>query len=377
MIYLFYITMFLAFYHLFFYGIILQLIATITHKKIDLPEDYMPTVTVVTAAYNEEEYIEEKLQSFINLDYPKDIINLVIVSDDSYDDTNIIVQKYVNKFNNITLVIQKPRNGKASGLNLIEPEIDSEIVISTDASSILEKAAVKKLVRYFNVDSIGLVTGKLKYIRKNEEESGEGLYWKYETWIRMNESKIYSIIVASGCLFAIRRKLYKQIHPSSPDDFERTLVTLENGYRAVIELEAVAYEYLTVKASDEIKRKIRIISREWFALLRHKVLLNPFKFPIISLFLFSHKIIRWLLPFISISLIGSAISLRHIPFMSYFLYTTLLILVFGLLELLLEKNDKSIKLFKVPAYLIAMNYASLMALIKFIMGKQQNTWETN
>jgi len=377
MIYLFYITMFLAFYHLFFYGIILQLIATITHKKIDLPEDYMPTVTVVTAAYNEEEYIEEKLQSFINLDYPKDIINLVIVSDDSYDDTNIIVQKYVNKFNNITLVIQKPRNGKASGLNLIEPEIDSEIVISTDASSILEKDAVKKLVRYFNVDSIGLVTGKLKYIRKNEEESGEGLYWKYETWIRMNESKIYSIIVASGCLFAIRRKLYKQIHPSSPDDFERTLVTLENGYRAVIELEAVAYEYLTVKASDEIKRKIRIISREWFALLRHKVLLNPFKFPIISLFLFSHKIIRWLLPFISISLIGSAISLRHIPFMSYFLYTTLLILVFGLLELLLEKNDKSIKLFKVPAYLIAMNYASLMALIKFIMGKQQNTWETN
>ncbi len=377
MIFLFITTMFLAFYHLLFYGIILQIIANITIKKITLAEDYKPTVTLVTAAFNEERYIEEKLQSFINLNYPKDKINLVIVSDDSDDDTNFIVQEYVNKFDNITLVIQKPRNGKASGLNLIEPEIESKIVISTDASSILEKDTVKKLVRYFKDDSIGLVTGKLKYIKKKNVESGEGLYWKYETWIRNNESKVYSIIVASGCLFAIRRELYKQIHPSSPDDFERTLVALENGYRAVIELEAVAYEYLTVKASDEINRKIRIISREWFALLRHKVLLNPFKFPIISLFLFSHKIIRWLLPLISISLIGSAISLRHIPFMSYFLYTTLLILVFGSLELLLERSDKSIKLFKVPAYLIAMNYASLMALIKFAMGKQQNTWETN
>ncbi|MBT6994847.1 MAG: glycosyltransferase family 2 protein, partial [Candidatus Cloacimonetes bacterium] len=323
---------------------------------------------------NEEEYIEEKLQSFANLDYPKDKINLIIVSDNSDDDTNFIVQKYVDKFDNIRLVIQKTRKGKASALNLIEPKIDSEIVISTDASSILEKDAVKKMVRHFNDDSIGLVTGKLKYVKKNNDKSGEGLYWKYETWIRKNESKVYSVIVASGCLFAIRRELYKQIHPSSPDDFERTLVTLENGYRAIIEPEAVVYEYLTVKTSDEISRKIRIISREWFALLRHKALLNFFKFPIISLFLISHKLIRWLLPFISISIIGSAIFLRSILFMNYFLCVTAILFGFGLLELLLEKNGKSIKLFKVPAYIIAMNYASSIAFMKFIFRKQQTIW---
>lgn len=377
MIYLFYSALFLAFYHLFAYGISLQLIARLFKKKNTISENFEPIVTLVTAAYNEEEHIEEKLKSFVNLDYPKDKIDLVIVSDNSDDATNSIVQEYSDKFDNIKFVIQRHRKGKASALNLIEPEIKSDIVISTDASSILETDAVKKIVRYFKDNSIGLVTGKLKYLKKNNDDSGEGLYWKYETWIRNNESKVHSIIVASGCLFAIRRDLYKQTHPSSPDDFERTLVTLENGYRAIIEPEAVVYEYLTERTSDEIDRKIRIISREWFALLRHKRLLNPFRFPIISLFLFSHKLIRWLLHFISISLIVSAISLRYIPFMNYFLYATVLAVVCGSLELLLGKNNKSIKLFKIPAYLIAMNYASLMAFIKFVMGKQQKTWKTN
>ncbi|MBL7086918.1 MAG: glycosyltransferase family 2 protein [Candidatus Cloacimonetes bacterium] len=373
----FWIACFFIIYHLFFYGMILQFISIFKKRKVVVLEDYQPSVTMVTAAFNEEKYIEKKLISFQNLNYPKDKINLVIVSDDSSDRTNEIVQNYADKDNSIKLVIQKPRNGKASALNLIEPTINSEIVISSDASSVLDKEAVNMLVRYFADSSIGLVTGKLQYIKVNSKESGEVLYWKYESWLRQCESDLYSIIVASGCLFAIRRHLYKQIHPSSPDDFERTLITLKNGYRAVIEPQAIVYEELTQLSSEEFTRKVRIISSEWFALFRNAILLNPFKFPIITFLIFSHKLIRWLLPFISLGLLLSCLLLHDIMIFKFLLSTQVLIYILAMVELISERKGKSYKLFKLPGYWLAMNLASFVAFIKFLSGKQQKTWNTD
>ncbi|MCF7859083.1 MAG: glycosyltransferase family 2 protein [Candidatus Cloacimonetes bacterium] len=373
----FFSSLFLLIYHLFLYGILLQIVNIFKSRKSKLNLDYLPSVTILAAAYNEEKKIDNLLTSFANVDYPEDLINLLIVSDDSTDSTNDIVQKYSTHFSNIRLKIQHPRGGKASALNLIEPFLKTEIIISADASSYIQKDSIKKLVRYFADEKIGLVSGQMILKQEIGTSQGEGIYWKYESWLRKNESDLYSLIVASGCLFAMRRSLYKQVHPSSPDDFERTLITLKNGYLAVLEPSAIVFEKLTSSPKDEIRRKIRIISTEWFALFRNLELLNPFKFPIASFFLFSHKIIRWLLPILSFGLLFPCFFFLDEIFFQIFFIIQVTSYIIAILELYLEKIGKPMKLFKFAGYWLAMNVASLFALIKFISGKQQRTWKTN
>jgi cellulose synthase/poly-beta-1,6-N-acetylglucosamine synthase-like glycosyltransferase len=279
MMFVFWIACFVVFYHIVLYGLILKIL--IKSTKIDqLPiMEFFPTATMICPAYNEEEKIAEKIESFLKVDYPKDKINLIFISDDSKDDTNTIVRNYEKKYDNIKLVVQKPRAGKPSAQNLVEPTIKSEIVLLSDASSILKKDSLRKLIRHFQNSKIGLVASKLIYVEKEKGiSSGEGLYWKYETWLRYLESEFHSISVSSGALFALRRELFTQIHPASPDDFERTLIVMENGFQAYYETESLVTEFLENKNTDEIQRKIRVISREWFALFRHAKLLNPFVF---------------------------------------------------------------------------------------------------
>ena len=378
MIFIFWLACFAIFYHIVLYGLILKLI-TVSTKIDQLPKvGSFPTATMICPAYNEEENIAEKIESFLKVDYPKDKINLIFVSDDSEDDTNRIIRDYEKKYDNIKLVIQRPRAGKPSAQNLVEQTITNEIVFLSDASSILKKDSLSKLVRNFKNPKIGLVASKLIYIEKERGiSSGEGLYWKYETWLRQLESEFHSISVSSGALFALRRNLFTQIHPASPDDFERTLVVMENGFQAYYETESFVSEFLEDKNTDEIQRKIRVISREWFALLRHAKLLNPFVFPKESFILISHKLIRWLIPLFSISIFISNLFLLNISFYKIFMLLHIVTYVVGILELHLGKEGKTIKLFKLPGYWVAMNFAAFVAFIKFILGKQQNTWETN
>jgi cellulose synthase/poly-beta-1,6-N-acetylglucosamine synthase-like glycosyltransferase len=375
---LFWISLFFLFYHLFFYGIILRTLCFFKREK-DLNINNLttyPTITVLCPAYNEEDVIEKKIESFLALDYPKDKIEMIVISDDSTDRTNEIVKKYV-KSSNIQLVIQKPRKGKQNGHNLVEPYIKSEFVLSTDANSIFEKDAVKKLVETMHSDkNIGLVSGALRLKKKDKEDSGEGLYWRYESSLKVMESKFHSIIVANGALFLIRREYFTQIHPASADDFERTLLVLENGSKAKYNPYAVVIEEVTEKAIDEINRKIRIITLQGFSLKRHISLLNPFKHPKIAFMLFSHKILRWLLPVFSfLILLSNAFLLGHIFYEILFLFQILIYLT-GSLELLLEKRGSSIKIFKLPAYFVAMNYSALIALFNFIRGKEFYAWDT-
>ena len=378
MIVIFWLTCFIIFYHIVLYGLILKLLNK--SKKIKLPpilESY-PTATMICPAYNEEENIAGKIESFLKVDYPKDRINLIFVSDDSEDDTNRIVSDYEKRYDNIKLVIQKPRAGKPSAQNLVEPTIKSEIVFLSDASSILKKDSLSKLIRHFQDSRVGLVASKLIYLEKERgTSSGEGLYWKYETWLRYLESEFHSISVSSGALFALRRQLFTQIHPASPDDFERTLIVMENGFRAHYETESIVSEFLEDRNSDEIKRKIRVVSREWFALFRHSKLLNPFIFPKESFILISHKLIRWLIPLFSVCILTSNLFLLNNFFYKIFMLSHILLYVVGVLELHLSKEGKTVKFFKLPGYWVAMNYAAFVAFVKFLMGKQQNTWETN
>ena len=372
MIYLFWLCILVLFYHIFGYGLLLSFINLFKKQDNIVELTEFPTITVLCPAYNEEDVIEEKIHSFLALNYPKDKIKMIVISDDSTDKTNEIVSKYT-KENNIELIIQKPRKGKQSGHNLVEPSIRTDLVLSTDANSIFHPLSVKELVKVILSDEkIGMVTGQLILLKNHTTDSSEGLYWKYESWLKRLESNLYSIICANGSLFLIKRELFKRIHPASADDFERTLYTLKNGYKIKYAPIAIVTENVSEKASDEIKRKIRIISQEWFVLKRQ---LGVFKNITAGLFLLSHKLIRWTFPIYCLAiLITSGLLIRNELFLIIFLGQVILYII-GFLEILNESRFKSFgRIFKIPAYFVAMNYAAIVAFYKFLHGQQSATW---
>jgi len=376
MIHIFWICVFIMFYHIVFYSSILKLLILLKKKKENIPDQKsIPSVIVLCPAFNEEKSIENKIKSFLSLNYPKEKIKMIVISDDSYDKTNEIVEKYTTE--NIELVIQKPRKGKPSGHNLVEPDIHCDYVLSTDANSIFDPETVNELVKIISQDeNIGIVSGALKLVNKSGE-SGEGIYWKYESYIKKIESDFYSILGSNGSVFLIKRELFTQIHPSSVDDFERTLQVLRKGFRGKYNPNAKVYENNTQFPTEELKRKVRIISREWFALKRNSKLLDPFFNIKISWMLISHKLIRWTLFLWTFCILLSNIFLSsNSVFFMILLIFQVLIYSCGFIEIILEKKKVSVKFLKIPGYMIAMIISSLLAFIRFIKCEENATWST-
>jgi cellulose synthase/poly-beta-1,6-N-acetylglucosamine synthase-like glycosyltransferase len=376
MIYLFWISVFILFYHLIGYGVLLKFLNILKRRKFNNTElSDFPTITVLCPAFNEEDVIDEKIRSFLTLDYPKDKIEMIVISDDSTDRTNEIVNNYTAE-KNVKLVIQKPRRGKQSGHNLVEPSITSEYILSTDANSIFKSDSVKLLLQTMKKDpQIKIVSGELKLLKGEGEDSGEGLYWKYESWLKRMESDFHSIIGSNGSIYLIKREYFKQVDPASVDDFERTLLVLKAGKKAKYEPKAVVTEDVTEKPIEEIGRKIRMITQQWQCLERNTFVFNIFRnFRVFFMFV-SHKLIRWMLPAFSLAIIISSISLRSIMFYKLCLLTQLLIYCFGYLEISLEKKGKSINKLKLPAYFTAMNYSALIAFFKYLKSEKFSTWK--
>ena len=376
MFYLFWLSVSVMFYHLLLYGLIIKILTLFKKKNIYIGLKNFPSITVLCPAYNEESIIEEKIKSFLNLIYPKDKIEMIIISDDSTDNTNEIVKKYENE--NVKLLIQKPRKGKPSGHNLVEPTIKSDYVLSTDANSIFQKDAVLQLLKtMMSNDKIGIVSGELRLRKKNGEDSGEGLYWKFESFLKENESNLYSILGSNGSIYLIRRELFTQIPQGSVDDFERTLVVLKNGYIGKYNKDALVFEDTSQKTVEELGRKVRIISRQLFAVRRNSILLNFFRFPRIGWMLISHKILRWSLPLWSFMILGSSIILG-LNSTIFVIFASLQIFVYlcGIFELILESNGRANKFLKLPSYFLVMNISALLAFIKFLKGNEMATWNT-
>ncbi len=385
MIWLFWISFGILVYHLIGYPMILALLSIGKREKRVEVTQY-PRITVLCPAYNEADVIERKIKSFHELDYPKDRIDMIVISDDSTDGTNEIVERYTGT--NVSLVVQKPRQGKVAGHNLVEPTLKCDFVVSTDANSIFHPQAMKELLSSMLAsDRIGVVGGKLTLEKNNQADSGEGVYWEYESFLKKISSKVYTINCANGSIFMIRRNLFKQLPVSAIDDFERTLMALKAGYIGKFNDRARVTEKTTTKPREEFSRKVRIISREWKSLFRHPSLLNPFKFPAVSWILISHKVIRWLF---FLYVIGMTISLNVVFvsslmngfsslwqwFYSLFAVGLDIILLTGSFEFHLENRGNGVKIFKPAAYFFTMFYASLMAFVSYLRGKANPMWKT-
>ena len=281
------------------YGLILYLLVFIKRLAIkakplaDITDDCLPEVTLMVCAYNEEDIISEKMSNIHSLDYPADRLHLVWVTDGSTDNTNSILSTYPD----VKIVFSPERRGKSAALKHGIKEVSTEIVMMTDANTMLNPGAVREIVRLMQTPKVGCVSGEKKVMAKSDSDKaaqGEGLYWKYESTLKRLDSELYSAMGAAGELCVIRRQLMTDIPDDTLlDDFVISMEIVRMGYKIAYTSKAFAMEYGSADLHEESKRKRRIAAGGLQSSWRLRSLMNPLRHPVVAFQFVSHRVLRW------------------------------------------------------------------------------------
>jgi cellulose synthase/poly-beta-1,6-N-acetylglucosamine synthase-like glycosyltransferase len=337
-----------------------------------------PTMSLIIAAYNEEEGIAERLENALTVDYPRAALDILVASDGSSDATAAIVAGYATRG---VRLLQLPRQGKIPALNEAVRHATGEILVFSDANIHFHPQALRSLARNFADPDVGGASGNSGYRLPVDGESssrGEGLYWRYDSWLKEMESRTGSIVSAHGGLYALRRELYRPLGETAvTDDFAISTAVIEQGRRLVFDAEALAYELAIPEANREFRRKVRLMTRAWRSVALRRGLLNPFRHGFYSLVLFSHKVLRRLLPLVLLVLL--ACSLLLAPDGGIYLAAAVGQLLFYALAALgfLARRARvgMSRAIYVPFYYCLANAAALVALGKFLSGSRIALWE--
>ena len=295
---LFWGLLFLLFYTYAGYPLILYL-AAFSRKGSTQDSTKVPSVSIIVSAYNEEDVVEEKINNTLSLDYPSELIEVIVVSDASTDRTNDIVERFQD--NKVQLIVNEQRRGKSYSLNRAFDRAKGDILVFTDANAMFDPQTLRKMVRRFVDRRIGLVTGSTLYFSRQKKGNliqPMGLYTRTERWIKALESKIGSCVGADGAVFGVRRSLYKPLADADINDLVTPLATVRQGYRVILDKEVFCQEEHSTDLSKEFWRQVRINNRTIRAVIANLDLVNPFRYPLFSWMLFSHKVLRFLFPFI-------------------------------------------------------------------------------
>ena len=281
------------------YGIVLYLLvfikrlATKAKPLADISDDCLPEVTLMVCAYNEEDIIAEKMANTHLLDYPADRLHLVWVTDGSTDNTNTLLSAYPE----VEIVYSPERRGKAAALKHGIKEVKTEIVMMTDANTMLNPVAVREIVRLMQDPKVGCVSGEKKVMAKSDSDEaaqGEGLYWKYESTLKRLDGELYSAMGAAGELCVIRRQLMTDIPDDTLlDDFIISMEIVRTGYKIAYTSKAYAMEYGSADLHEESKRKRRIAAGGLQSCWRLRSLMNPLRYPVVAFQFVSHRVLRW------------------------------------------------------------------------------------
>ena len=342
-------------------------------KKTVVKGDIFPEVSLIVAAYNEAEVIREKIENSLELDYPKEKLEIIIASE-ATDKTDKIVMEYEEQ--GVVLSAYPGRKGKAATLFRTVPKAIGQIIVFSDANAMYDKNAIKNLVRNFNDERIGCVSGQLKYLNPDNTSvgSGEGIYWKYEMGLKNLESRLFSLLGANGSIFAIRKELYFPIAPDRGDDFELPIKISQNGYGVVLEPEAISWENSSSTSNEEFKRKVRIIAwnmKSCLLLLRECF----FKKKTLLVFqLISHKFLRWLFPIFAMGLLVTNIFLVETFFRILLVMQVLFYTAAGFGYVIDVRGNKVPRLLIVPYYFCLIHGAAIAGLYHLICSDQKTVW---
>ena len=377
MIIIFWLCLGLILYTYLFYPLLITIWARLFPQKIEVNKEYFPQVTMVIAAYNEQDSLREKLSNCLELDYPPGKIDFLIGSDGSTDATSDILQ--ASNDVRIKTFIYSERRGKIAVLNDLVTKAASEIILFSDANTIYQPDAIKKMTQYFADPLVGGVCGQLQLINPdgNPGGEGEGLYWRFENQIKKAEGAIRSVISANGAIFSVRKELFRPLSDSIllNDDFMTTLDILREHQRVIYEPNAVATEYTSPDMEGEFARKIRISSLNYNAVPSMLPLLHP-RYGFTALAIFSHKLLRWLVPFLGFGMLLTNIFLFNRGGIYPIILAGQGLVYAGALAGYLGDRffDRSGPF--IPFYYLAMvNIALVLGLWRSLTKTQKQTWE--
>jgi cellulose synthase/poly-beta-1,6-N-acetylglucosamine synthase-like glycosyltransferase len=336
-----------------------------------------PMVTITVPAYNEADRIGKTLDRLLALDYPADRRQIVVISDASTDATDDIVRGYADR--GVELLRQPTRLGKSAAENAVWPLVRGEIIVNIDATAQVPPAGLKALVRHFGDPGVGVVSGRDVSVGAGEESNrGESGYVGYEMWVRRLETRVHSIVGASGCFYGIRRALYAPAFPAHLSrDFASAILAREAGYRAVSAEGAVCEVPRTAALGDEFKRKVRTMQRGLQTLLHKRALLDPFRYGVFAWMLWSHKMARWL-PYpllVPSAVAGAVLAWRH-PLAAWLLAAAVAGLGLGVIGMHWPKGRRAPSLIAIPGFIVAANLAALTAWWNVVRGRATTAvWE--
>jgi cellulose synthase/poly-beta-1,6-N-acetylglucosamine synthase-like glycosyltransferase len=340
--------------------------------------DIMPTVSLVIAAYNEARDIGEKLENILALDYPRDLLDVVIASDGSSDATNEIVARVAEKHSHIRL-LALPRQGKAGALNDGVAASSGEILVFSDGNSKYLPDAIRKIVRPFADPSVGGVAGNQRYLPPTKEISnaGETSYWSFDRILKVFESRGGNVISATGAIYAIRRSLFQGVPEGVTDDFTTSTKVIAQGYRLVFAEDAIALEPVAKSVGLEYGRKVRVMTRGLNAVVVMRELLNPFKYGFYALQLFSHKVLRRLVfvPMI-VLLIVTPFLWNEGWFYQLALLAQLAFYGLAIIGAVFERTGKKLpKIAAIPFFVTRVYTAAMIATWNVLTGRKVKSWK--
>ncbi len=360
------------------YPVLLFLVSRVFDRRV-AKAPITPTVTMVIAAYNEEEAIARKLDNSLALDYPPDLLDILVASDGSKDGTNRIVREYEARHPGRVTLLDLPRGGKTVGQNHAADVAKGEILVFSDATTMYDAQAVRAMVANYADPLVGSVGGDVRYVREGEEASAKGrqMYWNYEASIRRWESRIFTVIGATGCIYSMRKSLYTHLHPAAISDFVQPARALIKGYRSVVEDDATCYEVAESKQmGDELRRRARVVHRGIKGVGFMPEVLNPLQHPFLLFQIISHRLLRWGIPFL---LIGAFVANAFL-LDSWFYQLTFAgqILFYGgaLAALVLDRFGVRPRGLFIPLYFCLVNLAPLIAVWSLLKGEEKIVWET-
>jgi len=378
---LFWVGIGIVFYSYIGYGILLYFLVKI--KKIFQNETlfdptYLPDVALVVPCFNEADYIEDKIKNCLALNYPTNKLHLIFISDGSSDDTPDRIKKYPQ----VLALHEAARNGKASAMNRAMAFVKAPIVVFCDANTELNPEAIHEMVKHYANPNVGAVTGEKRIITKDKENAsgaGEGIYWKYESFLKQLDSDFYTIVGAAGELMSYRTELFKELPKDTLlDDLMQSMQIANDGFRVIYEKNAWAAETASANVGEELKRKIRIAAGAFQSMTRLPRgfnLLGNFK---VSFLFISHRVLRWTLaPLSLLMLFVVNIFLWSDPNLIYkiLMLGQILFYTMALLGWYLANKQIKVKILFVPYYFFIMNLCMYLGFFRFLRGKQSANWE--
>ena len=383
---LFWICLAICVYTYVGYGLLLYLLVLLKQlvkgkpQQMALPtDDQLPDVSFMVCAYNEQDVVEMKMQNIHELDYPKDKLHVVWVTDGSSDNTN----EYLKAYPEVEVIYSPERRGKTAALNHGLSMVKSDITVMTDANTMVNREAIREIVRCMQDPKVACVAGEKRVLSRTEGEiaaEGEGLYWKYESTLKRLDSELYSAMGAAGELNAIRTNLYEPMPETALlDDFVMSMRMVEQGYKIAYTSDAYAMEYGSANLEEESKRKRRIaaggLQSSWWL----RSMMNPFKNFMVAFQFVSHRVLRWsITPIALMALIPLNVALVMMKAGTVYTIIWILQILFYLCAFcgyLLEQRGRKNKLLYVPYYFLFMNINVFRGMRYLKTHQGGGTWE--